>query len=344
MYRFNNDYSEAAHPQIMDALLNAAQEQNTGYSMDEHSRHARERIKKEIKNEEADIHFLVGGTQTNLLVISAALRPHQAVVAAESGHINVHETGAIESTGHKVLFQTAKDGKLTPALIQASLDWHIDEHMVQPKMVYISNSTEVGTQYRLAELEALSAFCREKGLYLFLDGARLGAALTSPVNDLTMADIARLTDVFYIGGTKNGALFGEALVITHPALKPDFRFMMKQKGAMLAKGFLLGIQFETLFQNNLFYAMAAHSNRMAGFLREAFLECKVPLATDSQTNQQFPILPKTLIAKLRENYQFQDFEPYDETSTVVRFVTSWATKEEAVHEFVKDFKKLYQNG
>ena len=211
-------------------------------------------------------------------------------------------------------------------------------------MVYISNSTEVGTQYRLAELEALSAFCREKGLYLFLDGARLGAALTSPVNDLTMADIARLTDVFYIGGTKNGALFGEALVITHPALKPDFRFMMKQKGAMLAKGFLLGIQFETLFQNNLFYAMAAHSNRMAGFLREAFLECKVPLATDSQTNQQFPILPKTLIAKLRENYQFQDFEPYDETSTVVRFVTSWATKEEAVHEFVKDFKKLYQNG
>ena len=224
MYCFNNDYSEATHPQIMDALLNAAQEQNTGYSMDEHSRHARERIKKEIKNEEADIHFLVGGTQTNLLVISAALRPHQAVVAAESGHINVHETGAIESTGHKVLFQTAKDGKLTPALIQASLDWHIDEHMVQPKMVYISNSTEVGTQYSLAELEALSAFCREKGLYLFLDGARLGAALTSPVNDLTMADIARLTDVFYIGGTKNGALFGEALVITHPDLKPDFRF------------------------------------------------------------------------------------------------------------------------
>lgn len=342
MYCFNNDYSEAAHPQIMEALLQAAQEQNTGYSMDTHSGHAREQIKREIQNEDADIHFLVGGTQTNLLVISAALRPHQAVIAAESGHINVHETGAIESTGHKVLFQTAKDGKLTPALVQATLDWHIDEHMVQPKMVYISNSTEVGTQYTLAELKALSAFCREKKLYLFLDGARLGAALTSPVNDLTMADIARLTDVFYIGGTKNGALFGEALVITHPDLKPDFRFMMKQKGAMLAKGFLLGIQFEELFTNGLFYTMAKHSNQMAALLKEAFAECHVPMATDSSTNQQFPILENTLVAKLRESYQFQDFEPYDKNHTVVRFVTSWATKREAVEQFVKDFKALHQ--
>lgn len=343
MYFFNNDYSEGTHPRIMEALQNAAQEQNIGYSMDVHSNHARELIKKEIRCENADVHLLVGGTQTNLLVISAALRPHQAVIAAETGHINVHETGAIESTGHKVLFQTAPDGKLTPALIQKTLDWHTDEHMVQPKMVYISNSTEIGTQYNLAELEALSLYCREKNLYLFLDGARLGAALTSPVNDLTMADIARLTDVFYIGGTKNGALFGEALVITHPDLKPDFRFMMKQKGAMLAKGFLLGIQFEELFQNNLLYDMAAHSNRMAAILKEAFLECNIPLTSDSATNQQFPVLPNTLIAKLRESYQFQDIEPYDETHTVVRFVTSWATREDAVRQFVKDFKALAES-
>lgn len=340
MYCFNNDYSETTHPRIMEALLNAAQEQNTGYSMDTHSNHARELIKKEIKCSDADIHLLVGGTQTNLLVISAALRPHQAVIAAETGHINVHETGAIEATGHKVLFQPAPDGKLTPALIQKTLDCHTDEHMVQPKMAYISNTTEIGTQYTLAELEALSQYCRQKNLYLFLDGARLGAALTSPVNDLTMADIARLTDVFYIGGTKNGALFGEALVISHPDLKLDFRFMMKQRGAMLAKGFLLGIQFEELFQNNLLYDMAAHSNQMAALLKEAFLECKVPLASDSATNQQFPILPNSLIAKLRETYQFQDIEPCGETHTVVRFVTSWATKEEAVRQFIKDFKAL----
>ncbi len=340
MYCFNNDYSEATHPRIMEALLKASQEQNTGYSMDTHSQHARELIKQEIKREDVDIHLLVGGTQTNLLVISSALRPHQAAIAAETGHINVHETGAIESTGHKVLFQPSPDGKLTPSLIQKTLDFHTDEHMVQPKMVYISNSTEIGTQYTLAELEALSGYCHEKNLYLFLDGARLGAALTSEINDLTMADIARLTDVFYIGGTKNGALFGEALVITHPDLKPDFRYMMKQKGAMLAKGFLLGIQFEELFQNNLLYDMAAHSNKMAAILKKAFLECSIPLDSDSSTNQQFPILSNSLIAKLRENYQFQDIGPYDETHTIVRFVTSWATREEAIHQFVQDFKAL----
>ena len=207
-------------------------------------------------------------------------------------------------------------------------------------MVYISNTTEIGTQYTLAELEALSRFCRQNNLYLFLDGARLGAALTSPINDLNLADIARLTDVFYIGGTKNGALFGEALVITHPDLKPDFRFMIKQKGAMLAKGFLLGIQFEELFQNNLFYEMAAHANEMAAILKKTFEDCGFRFFSDSATNQQFPILPNTLIAKLRENYQFQDQQKIDETHTAVRFVTSWATKEEAVRQFTQDFRRL----
>ena len=340
MYCFNNDYSEGAHPRILEAIKNASSDQHTGYSLDSHTEHAKALIKQAVHREDVDIHMLVGGTQTNMLVISAALRPHQAVIAAETGHINVHETGAVESTGHKVLTRQAADGKLTPALIQTTLDGHTDEHMVQPKMVYISNTTEIGTQYTLDELEALSRFCRQKGLYLFLDGARLGAALTSPVNDLTLADIARLVDVFYIGGTKNGALFGEALVIAHPGLKEDFRFMIKQKGAMLAKGFLLGIQFEELFQDDLFFQMAAHANQMAAILKEAFTDCGFPFFSDSATNQQFPILPNDLIAKLRESYQFQDQQAVDADHTAVRFVTSWASKEEAVRRFAQDLKRL----
>ena len=340
MYCFNNDYSEGAHPRILEAIKNASSDQHTGYSLDSHTEHAKALIKQAVHREDVDIHMLVGGTQTNMLVISAALRPHQAVIAAETGHINVHETGAVESTGHKVLTRQAADGKLTPALIQTTLDGHTDEHMVQPKMVYISNTTEIGTQYTLDELEALSRFCRQKGLYLFLDGARLGAALTSPVNDLTLADIARLVDVFYIGGTKNGALFGEALVIAHPGLKEDFRFMIKQKGAMLAKGFLLGIQFEELFQDDLFFQMAAHANQMAAILKEAFTDCGFPFFSDSATNQQFPILPNDLISKLRESYQFQDQQAVDADHTAVRFVTSWATKEEAARRFAQDLKRL----
>ncbi len=340
MYCFNNDYSEGAHPRILEAIKNASSDQHTGYSLNSHTEHAKALIKQAVHREDVDIHMLVGGTQTNMLVISAALRPHQAVIAAETGHINVHETGAVESTGHKVLTRQAADGKLTPALIQTTLDGHTDEHMVQPKMVYISNTTEIGTQYTLDELEALSRFCRQKGLYLFLDGARLGAALTSPVNDLTLADIARLVDVFYIGGTKNGALFGEALVIAHPGLKEDFRFMIKQKGAMLAKGFLLGIQFEELFQDDLFFQMAAYANQMAAILKEAFTDCGFPFFSDSATNQQFPILPNDLIAKLRESYQFQDQQAVDADHTAVRFVTSWATKEEAVRRFAQDLKRL----
>ncbi len=340
MYCFNNDYSEGAHPKILESFIQASLIQHAGYSLDTHTEHAKELIRKEIKQNDADIHLIVGGTQTNMITISAALRPHQAVIAAETGHINVHETGSIESTGHKVLTQPTPDGKLTPDMIQKTLDWHIDEHMVQPKMVYISNTTELGTQYTLAELEALSAFCRQKNLYLFLDGARLGAALTSPANDLTMADIARLTDVFYIGGTKNGALFGEALVILHPDLKPDFRFMIKQKGAMLAKGFLLGIQFEELFQHDLFYEMASHANETAAVLKKTFADCGFPFFSQSCTNQQFPILPNVLIAKLRESYEFQDQQVVDEEHTAVRFVTSWATREDAVQQFAEDFRRL----
>lgn len=340
IYSFNNDYSEGAHPRILQAMMETNLVQNSGYSLDAHSDHAKELIKKKLRRDDVDIHMIVGGTQTNLLGIACALRPHQAVICAETGHINVHETGAIEATGHKVLGQPTPDGKLTVADIQKALDWHADEHMVQPKMVYISNSTEVGTQYSLGELEVLSQFCRQQGLYLFMDGARMGAALTSRVNDLTLADIARLTDLFYIGGTKNGALFGEALVICHPDLKPDFRYIIKQRGAMLAKGWLLGIQFEELFQNNLFYEMAAHANEMADQLRKGLTECGYPFHWNSTTNQLFPVLPNDVMDKLAKDFLFSTQAVIDGNHTCIRLVTSWATKQEGVDAFLAALKKL----
>ncbi len=339
MYSFTNDYSEGAHPRILKAMMETNLTQNTGYSQDIHTSHAIDLIRSEIKQPNADIHIIVGGTQTNLITISAALRPHQAVISAVTGHINVHETGAIEATGHKVLAMETKDGKLTPNLVLQALEFHTDEHMVQPKMVYISNSTEVGTQYTKTELEALSHLCRQKGLYLFMDGARMGAALTSPINDLTLADIASLTDVFYIGGTKNGALFGEALIILNDELKPDFRFMIKQKGAMLAKGWLLGIQFEELFQNNLFFDMASHANAMAGKLRTALTDKGFSFAYDSQTNQLFPVFSNEMIAELAKEFTFNMDKKIDETHSSIRLVTSWATTEDGVEEFIRFLKK-----
>lgn len=340
MYSFNNDYSEGAHPKILEAMLNSNLEQNGGYGLDGHCEHARRLIKEEIGRSDADVHFITGGTQTNLITIAAALRPWQAVIATDKGHINVHETGAIEATGHKVLAMACPDGKLTPADIQKALDQHTDEHMVQPKMVYISNSTEIGTQYTRSDLEALHRICRQKDLYLFLDGARLGAALTSPVNDLTLKDIADLTDVFYIGGTKAGALFGEALIITREELKPDYRFMIKQRGAMMAKGWLLGIQFEELFQNHLFYDMAAHSNEMAGILRKGIEECGYRFYSESMTNQLFPIFPNTVIEALSKDFLFSIQEHCGGGQSAVRLVTSWATREDACHEFIAALKRF----
>ncbi len=335
MYSFNNDYSEGAHPRILQALAETNLEQNNGYSQDCHTAHAAELIRAEAGCPDAEVHILVGGTQTNSAVIAAALRPYQAVLAAATGHINVHETGAVEASGHKVLTRPAADGKLTPALIREVLNTHTDEHMVQPKMVYISDSTEIGTLYTKAELEALSHCCRQNGLWLFLDGARLGAALTSPANDLTMADIAALTDVFYIGGTKNGALFGEALVIVNDALKSDFRYLIKQRGAMLAKGWLLGIQFEELFRDRLFYDLAAHANAMAARLRDALTERGYEFAYPPQTNQLFPIFTDERIKKLGRDFLFMPDKRIDEKHKSVRLVTSWATTEAGVEDFIR---------
>ncbi len=330
MYSFVNDYSEGAHPRILEAMVRANLEQNNGYGLDNHSNQATELIKKLLKKPEADIHFIPGGTQTNLLVISSFLRPHECVIAADMGHINVHETGAIEATGHKVIAIPAAEGKLTPEAILKALEYHSGEHMVKPRMVYLSNATELGTIYTREELTKLYMLCREKNLYLFLDGARLGSAMTCPENDLTFSDIAGLADVFYIGGTKNGALLGEALVICREELKEEFRYLIKQRGAMLAKGFVIGIQFEELFRDELYFDLARHANRMAGKIAVALKECGYSFQAAPVTNQLFPILPDLLIHQLEKNFKFLVMERYDEGHSIIRLVTSWATTEESV--------------
>lgn len=334
MYSFTNDYSEGAHPRILEAMMNANLTQNVGYGLDAHSLAAAGTIRRLADAPDAAVHFVVGGTQTNLLLIASALRPYQAVIAAATGHVNVHEAGAIEGTGHKVLALPTPDGKLTPEIIAPCLTEHCDEHMVQPKLVYISDSTELGTVYTKAELEALHHFCRLHGLMLYLDGARLGSALTSAPNDLTLKDLAALTDAFYIGGTKNGALLGEALVIQKDSLKEDFRFMMKNRGAMLAKGFLAGIQFEELFRDGLFFDLAAHANEMAAILRDGIRKAGYSFVSDSHTNLLFPILPDELVDKLGKDFTFERSQKPDDSHTVIRLVTSWATPEKAVRDFL----------
>ncbi|AVK48141.1 threonine aldolase [Clostridium sp. MF28] len=336
MYSFKNDYSEGAHSRILNALVETNLEQTDGYGTDQYTERSVNLLKKKIDREDVDIHLLVGGTQVNLTAISAFLRPHQAAIGADTSHINCHETGAIEATGHKVITMKTNDGKLTPNLIQNVVDSHSDEHMVQPKLVYISNSTELGTLYTKAELIDLHDCCKRNKLLLYLDGARLGSALVAEENDLTLADIAKLVDAFYIGGTKNGALFGESLVICNDELKEDFRYFIKQKGGLLAKGRLLGIQFEELFKDDLYFELAKHANKMALMLKGAIVDEEYKFLTESFTNQQFPIFPNNLIEKLSEKYSFNIERVIDSNYTAIRLVTSWATKEEIVLEFIED--------
>lgn len=329
MYSFLNDYSEGAHPRILQALNILNQEQNLGYGEDIHCERAKQAIKKHLLKD-ADIHFIPGGTQTNLLVISSFLRPHQCVIAADTAHINVHETGAIEATGHKVVVMPHWDGKISPDSIEKVLNYHTDEHMVKPKMVYLSNTTELGTIYSKKELTDIRDYCNRNDLLLFLDGARLGSALTCESNDLALSDLANLTDVFYIGGTKNGALLGEALVITREDLKEDFRFLIKQKGALMAKGFVLGVQFEELFKDNLFFDLAKHANEMAKIIADTFIDCGYSFFVPPGTNQLFPILPNSLLKKLSSNFNYMIYQSLEDDYKVVRFVTSWATSPESV--------------
>lgn len=340
MIYFTSDYCEGCHPQILQRLTETNMEQTAGYGTDEHCLNAARLIRKECRDERVDVHFLVGGTQVNLTVIDAALRPHHGVVAAQSAHIQTHETGAVEATGHKILALPSDDGKITAAQVEAICRAHREdenrEHTSKPAMVYISDPTELGTIYSKAELTALSETCRANGLYLFLDGARLGYGLMTPGNDLTMADLAKLCDVFYIGGTKVGALFGEAVVITNNMLKEDFRYMIKQHGGMLAKGRLLGIQFETLFEDGLYYRIASHALELANQMRDAFRRADCDFLVDSPTNQLFPILPDTVLAELSKNYAYTYQCRVSESHSAVRFCTSWATDKALVDQFCMD--------
>ena len=340
MFSFNSDYSEGAIPEIIQALATSNLSQSVGYGMDDDCKMAKEMIKTSLQCESCDLHFLVGGTQANKTIIDHALRSYQAVIAASTGHINVHETGAIEASGHKVVIADSKDGKVSKEGIIKAVRSHTDEHMVQPKMVYISNSTEIGTIYKKSELLELHTICKELGLYLFMDGARLGSALMAIDNDVEMKDLCQYLDVFTIGGTKNGALFGEAVVICNDELKKDFRYAIKQHGGMLAKGRLLGIQFYQLFKDNRYFKIAKHANEMATLLQNAFLEVGLPLYCKTTTNQVFVILPNTLIAELQKKYAFQVWEEVDSTHTAMRFVTSFATPKEQVDAFIGDLKQL----
>jgi threonine aldolase len=344
MILFHNDYSEGCHKKILEALVNTNDLQTPGYGEDAFCARAAEKIRKCCGREDVAVHFLVGGTQTNLTVIAAGLRPHQGVLAADSGHINVHETGAIEATGHKVLWIPSVEGKISAEQIREYVKNHRAdpsfEHTVQPKMVYISHPTEWGTLYSKAELEALSAACKSCGLYLFLDGARLGYGLMAENTDVTMADLAQLCDAFYIGGTKVGALFGEAVVMTNPTLGEDFRYIMKQRGGMLAKGRLLGVQFDALFSDDLYFTISAHSIRMAAKLRAKFQELGYCFFMSPETNQLFPILPKRVREALGEKYTFIEMDPVGDDSRVCRFCTSWATLEENVEALCADLEKI----
>lgn len=340
MILFNSDYTEGAHPRILERLMETNLEQTTGYGEDAYCEAAREAIRKVCDAPEADVHFLVGGTQANFTVISSALKPYQGVLCADTGHINVHETGAVEACGHKVLALPGKDGKITAEQIRNAHDLHWSdeshEHIAQPKMVYISHPTELGTLYTKGELEEIGRVCRECGLYLFLDGARLGYGLMAPGTDVTIADIAKICDVFYIGGTKVGALFGEAVVIMNPQLKPDFRYCIKQKGGMLAKGRLLGIQFLELFRDGLYFEIAKHAIDMAMVLKEGLKEKGYSFFMDSVTNQQFIMIEDEKLEKIREKYGVTYQQRYDETHSVIRLCTSWATTEENVRSLLAD--------
>ena len=333
---FNNDYSTTAHPLILQAISALNQNPFIGYGMDNISLKAAKTIKDLVGNANASVHFLVGGTQANLTFISAILRPIDAVIAVDSAHIYVHETGAVEASGHKILITPGRDGKIVIDEITKVLKTHSDEHMVNPKLVFISNATELGTTYNRQELIKLSSFCKKNNLYLFVDGARLANALAA--TDLTLTDLGKYCDAFYLGGTKNGLLFGEALVINNRLLAKDFRFNIKQKGGLLAKGFLLGAQYSALMKDQLYLKLARHANNMGQQIKKALIKYKYPLFSNSNTNQIFVKLPNSLIKKLQNDFIFSIWSNVDAKHSIVRFVTSYATSKEEVDALIKALK------
>lgn len=340
-YSFKNDYSEGCHPRILERLIETNLTQQNGYGLDEYCLEAEKLIQQKINNPKAKVHFISGGTQANLIVISSILRPHESVVSAFTGHIFTNESGAIEATGHKVHGVETAEGKLRLKDIQEVLDVHTNiPHQVKQKMVYISNSTEIGTVYTKRELQELSDFCREKNLYLFMDGARLGHALTAETNDLKLEDVAKLVDVFYLGGTKNGALIGEAIVIVNEKLQEEFGFHIKQKGAMLAKGRLLGIQFLELLKDDLYFELAAQANQQAMKLKAAFKDIGCEFLSETFSNQIFPVLQNEQIEKLQQNFDFYVWKKIEADKSAIRLITSWATQDVVIERFMDEIKKL----
>lgn len=334
MLSFESDYTEGAHEKILQRLLETNLESLSGYGSDSYCESAKKKIREACGCPGADVHFLVGGTQTNATVIDAVLDKYEGVVAANTGHISTHEAGAIEFTGHKVLTLEEHQGKIAPTQLENYLNtfWNDGnhEHMVFPGMVYISHPTEYGTLYSLNELQEISSICHQYEIPLYLDGARLGYGLMSEHTDVSLQDIAKYCDVFYIGGTKVGALCGEAVVFTKGNTPRHFMTLVKQHGALLAKGRLLGIQFDTLFTDNLYFEISRHAIRMAEKLKRIFEEKGYQFYIDSPTNQQFVILENEQMAHLQEKVRFSFWEAYDKDHTVVRFATSWATREEDI--------------
>lgn len=340
MYKhsFFDDYSEGAHPRVLELLAASNLVQEPGYGDDALSRRAATLLREATGNPDAAVHFVSGGTQANLIALASMLKPYESVIAAATAHIHVHETGAVEATGHKIHTVPDRDGKLDPEQVRAVVAQHGDEHMVVPRVVFVSHATEAGTLYRKAELTALSRTCREFGLYLYLDGARLGPALASEAADLTLPELSALVDMFYLGGTKNGALLGEAIVINTPALQERFRFHLKQRGALLAKGRLLGAQFVALLQDGLYFELARHANTMATRLADGLRTLGVGFLGEPVTNQVFPILADAQVEQLRAHYGFHVWSRVDAKHSAIRLVTSWATPPEAVDGFLADFR------
>jgi len=344
MIRWNNDYNHGAHPAILEALQATNANSYDGYGLDDYCEAAKAEIKKYLGKANADIHFMVGGTQVNFTVIAAALRPFESVISAKSGHINDHETGAVENTGHKIHALDGIDGKISAEQIAAEAQSFCDsgtqEHITQPKLVYLSFPTEFGTLYSKAELEAIRTVCDQYDLYLMVDGARMGYGLTAPTNDVTLEDLARLADVFYIGGTKCGALFGETVVIINDDLKPHFRSYMKQNGGMLAKGWLLGLQFHTLFKDDLYFEITKMANNYAMKLKQAFLDKGIPFYIESNTNQQFPILTTAQMDQLTVKHDVSYITKVDADHHCVRFCTAWSTLPEELDILLSDIAAL----
>ena len=344
MIYFNSDYLEGAHPALMAKLNETNMVQTVGYGEDEYCAAARVKIQNACQAPEADVHFLVGGTQTNTTVIAAVLRPWQGVLCAVSGHINCHEAGAIESTGHKVITLPTTNGKITAQQVQEYVEWHRNdestEHIVQPGMVYISYPTEFGTLYTKRELVELASVCRWYNIPLYIDGARLGYGLMSPKCDITLPELAQLCDVFYIGGTKVGALFGEAAVFTKHNMPRYFSTIAKQHGALLAKGRLLGLQFDTLFTDDLYFRISKHAINMAMQIRDAFDARGLQFYLHSPTNLQFLIMENKAVRALQQKIAFHTWGKVDEEHSVARFATSWSTTQEDVDALIDAIKTL----